>query len=184
MTPPTPATPAPDTKDWTWVLDAPCPQCRFVAGEVPVEGAAALVRAQLPVWSAALADAEVARTRPAPDVWSPLEYGCHVRDVCRVFAGRLRLMLTQVDPVFDTWDQDATALAERYDLADPATVGTELREAAEAMADALDAVPAGALDRPGRRSNGSVFTVASLTRYFLHDLVHHAWDVRGVVGRT
>ena len=29
-----------------------------------------------------------AATRPAPDVWSPLEYACHVRDVHRVFAER------------------------------------------------------------------------------------------------
>ena len=35
-------------------------------------------------------------------------------------------------------------------------------------------------DRPGRRSNGSVFTVDTLGRYHLHDLVHHRWDVRWV----
>jgi hypothetical protein len=35
------------------------------------------------------------------------------------------------------------------------------------------------LGRTGRRSNGSVFTVASLSQYFLHDVVHHLWDVTG-----
>jgi hypothetical protein len=34
-------------------------------------------------------------------------------------------------------------------------------------------------DRPGRRSNGSVFTVETLGSYFLHDLEHHAHDVSG-----
>lgn len=31
--------------------------------------------------------------------------------------------------------------------------------------------------RPGRRSNGSVFTVRTLGQYFLHDVVHHLHDV-------
>ena len=39
-----------------------------------------------------------------------------------ITAGRLDLMLTQTDPHFENWDQDATAVAERYDLADPAVV--------------------------------------------------------------
>jgi hypothetical protein len=34
-----------------------------------------------------------------------------------------------------------------------------------------------AWDRPGLRSNGSRFTVASLGRYHLHDVVHHLRDV-------
>ena len=37
-----------------------------------------------------------------------------------------------------------------------------------------------AWDRRGTRSNGSVFTVESLGRYHLHDVVHHLWDVRWV----
>ena len=31
--------------------------------------------------------------------------------------------------------------------------------------------------RTGRRSNGSAFTVETLGRYHLHDVVHHLWDV-------
>jgi hypothetical protein len=42
----------------------------------------------------------------------------------------------------------------------------------------FDAVPDGAWGRPGRRSNGSTFTVESLGRYFLHDIEHHLHDVR------
>jgi hypothetical protein len=32
-------------------------------------------------------------------------------------------------------------------------------------------------ERPGRRSNGSVFTVRTLGQYFAHDLAHHLHDV-------
>ncbi len=34
------------------------------------------------------------RTRPAMGKWLPLEYGCHVRDVLRLYGTRLDLMLT------------------------------------------------------------------------------------------
>ena len=64
--------------------------------------------------------------RPTPSTWSPLEYACHVRDVCRLFEQRLELMLTQDAPTFDNWDQDETAVADRYGEQDPATVAGEL----------------------------------------------------------
>ena len=31
--------------------------------------------------------------------------------------------------------------------------------------------------RPGRRSDGAEFTIDSLARYLLHDVVHHLHDV-------
>ena len=115
--------------------------------------------------------------RPRPDVWSVLEYGCHVRDVCRVFDQRLRLMLAQDDPFFPNWDQDATALAQRYWTQNPAVVTAALSEAADTIARTFKSVDVDQWSRPGRRSNGTVFTVHSLARYFLHDLVHHLHDV-------
>ena len=57
-------------------------------------------------------------------------------------------------------------------------------EAAEAVAARYESVPADAWDRRGYRSNGSEFTVDSIGRYHLHDIVHHAWDVRAGVARA
>ncbi len=130
----------PDTKDWTWVLERPCPECGFVAAELPATEVAAVVRASVPRWQEVLARPDV-RTRPRPDVWSPLEYACHVRDVYRIFATRVRLMLAEDSPTFDNWDQDATAVAERYAEQDPAAVSVELAEAGEDAASAFDGVP-------------------------------------------
>jgi hypothetical protein len=70
----------PDTKDWTWVLDRPCPECDY--------------------------DAEQ----------------------------------------------------------DPGDIASELAIAAAALAD--------------RRSDGASFTVDTFSRYMLHDVEHHLWDVR------
>jgi hypothetical protein len=167
---------APDTKDWTWVLDRPCPECGYDAAAVERATLGARVRAGLPLWREALARPDAA-VRPDPQTWSPLEYGCHVRDVFGVFDERLRLMLDQDDPLFANWDQDDSALAGRYGEQDPRVVAEELWSAGEVIAARFDVVPSGAWTRPGRRSNGSVFTVDSLGRYFLHDVEHHLHDV-------
>jgi hypothetical protein len=174
----TPSAPEPDLKDWTWVIQDRCPDCGFDAAAFDRSELPALTRQLAGVLAEALQRPE-ATTRPAPDVWSPLEYGCHVRDVCRRFAARARRMLDEDDPLFENWDQNATALADRYWLQDPATVRAELVSAAEAMATTFGGVGDGQWARPGRRSNGSVFTVETLGRYFTHDLAHHAWDVTG-----
>ena len=166
----------PDTKDWTWVLERPCPECGFVAASTEPAGIGAAIRSLTPRWQAALARDDV-RVRPRPGVWSVLEYGAHVRDVHRVFAGRLRAMLTQDYPTFANWDQDAEAREQRYAHQDPQTVALELAEAASTLADLFDAVTPADLGRAGERSNGSVFTVGTLGQYYLHDVVHHVHDV-------
>lgn len=172
---------SPDSKDWTWVLTEPCPECGLVASEVPPEDIGARVRADLPRWEAVLAKPS-AGVRPAvgigaSDIWSPAEYACHVRDVFGLFAERLELMLTEDDPQFANWDQDATAIENDYAAQRAATVSAELVAAGTKTAAVFDAVSAAAWGRAGRRSNGSVFTTATLGQYFLHDVVHHLHDV-------
>ncbi|MDN4174159.1 maleylpyruvate isomerase N-terminal domain-containing protein [Nocardioides sp. SOB77] len=173
----------PDTKDWTWVLERPCADCAYDAGSVDPGRLGGLVRTNATGWSAVLGD-PAARERPAAGTWSVTEYACHVRDVHRVFAERVALVLGEDGVRFENWDQDATAVEDRYDLQDPATVRVELLAAAEVAAAAYDAVPDDAWARRGVRSNGSAFTLDTLARYHLHDLVHHLWDVREAVARA
>jgi hypothetical protein len=167
----------PDTKDWTWVLREPCPECGAVAGDLEPTTVGDRARAALPRWEEALGR-EDARERPDDHTWSPTEYACHVRDVFRVFAGRVGLMLEQDDPEFENWDQDETAVTDHYETQDPADVAPQLVEAGERVADVFDAVPADAWDRTGRRGDGASFTVATLGQYFIHDIEHHLHDVK------
>lgn len=53
----------------------------------------------------------------------------------------------------------------------------ELAAAAALAAGVYEQVSGAAWERPGLRSNGSRFTVASLGRYHLHHVVHHLRDV-------
>lgn len=166
----------PDDKNWTWVLTRPCDECGFDAATVDVARLGDLVRENAAAWPELLAAPDAAR-RPSASRWSALEYACHVRDVFLVFDERLRLMLEADDPDFDNWDQDVTAVEQRYDLQDPTAVADELLAAAAACATRFDMVTPDDYGRTGNRSDGSRFTVDSFGRYFIHDPVHHLADV-------
>jgi SAM-dependent methyltransferase len=166
-----------DTKDWTWVLERPCDECGFEAAAYDRHAIPRAFRRNAHVWFALLADpSAAARTRP--DRWSTLEYACHVHDVHQIYHERVSQMLAEDDPEFENWDQDQTAEDGRYAEQLPSIVGPTLVAAAYAMSDLYDSVPPLAWHRRGRRSDGSEFTVESLARYQLHDVVHHLHDVR------
>jgi hypothetical protein len=168
----------PDTKDWTWVLDRACPECGYDSSSIVASGVAERVRRNGSAWQVVLEASDVS-ARPHPTQWSPLEYACHVRDVCALYLVRLELMLTEDDPLFANWDQDATAVERRYDHAVPVEVAEELLTASHALAATLDSVRGTDWLRTGRRSDSASFTIESFSRYLLHDLVHHLWDVSG-----
>ncbi|MEO6712853.1 MAG: DinB family protein [Mycobacteriales bacterium] len=171
----------PDDKDWTWVLDKRCGECGFDASAADAKNVADQLRDNAADWQRILAvgSADDLRRRPSPDKWSAVEYGCHVRDVFRKYDGRLQLMLTEDDPLFANWDQDATAIEERYAEQDPATVSAQINEAAQSLAHGFDSVEDDEWDRPGRRSDGARFTIDTFARYFIHDPIHHLYDVTG-----
>ncbi len=166
-----------DEKDWTWVLSRPCPECGFDASSFPCRDVGAALRDNAARWRALLTQPEV-RERPSTTVWSALEYGCHVRDVFRLFTARLELMLTEDDPLFQNWDQDESAVTDRYADQDPATVTEQLEIAGATLAGRLEVVALDEWLRAGRRSDGAAFTVDSFARYLLHDPVHHLHDVQ------
>ncbi|MCL2516165.1 MAG: DinB family protein [Microbacteriaceae bacterium] len=171
----------PDDKDWTWVLERPCPECGFDPAAVSFRDVPEAVRENLAGWRSVLAGDGV-DTRPDDATWSPLEYAAHVRDVFRIMHARLNLMLVLDDPEFANWDQDATQVEQDYNGQDPKHVAIEMVDAGLGIASAFELVPDAALARTGRRSNGSTFTVETLAAYFLHDVVHHLHDVGGVAG--
>jgi len=167
----------PETKSWTWVLERPCEECGLDCRSFPREEIAPRCRDAAAPWPGFVTDPR-ARLRPSADRWSALEYACHVRDVYRHGSYRLGRMLNEDNPLFENWDQDETAVSERYDAQDPALVADELGVASTELADLYGTVDGDLWSRPGTRSDGALFTIESFGRYFLHDLVHHIVDVQ------
>lgn len=166
----------PDTKDWTWVLTTPCEECGFDPATVTRAELAGRIAAAAAPWPERLSRPD-ARERPQPSTWSATEYGAHVRDCAGVMAERLRLILTEDDPRFANWDQDEAAVAGNYARADPGEVAEQASSAVAGLASGYETVGDEQWDRPGLRSNGSVFTAFTLGVYALHDFEHHLHDV-------
>ena len=158
----------PESKDWTYVIHDGCAECGFKPTAAPLTGA---LLAPRPGGRAGRSRGE---TRPAATVWSPVSTRATSRHLPDF---RAPAMLTEDDPRFANWDQDATAIADDYFHADPAVVIAQLEREAEATASAFDAVAGARWRRPGRRSDGASFTVETFAVYFLHDVVHHVHDV-------
>jgi hypothetical protein len=135
-----------------------------------------LIRKAAESWSGVLARPGVT-LRPSPERWSPLEYGCHVRDVLRLADARLQLMLIQSDPAFPNWDQDRTAVDADYASQNADAVAIGLIGAAARFTADLDEIRPSDWGRTARRSDGAVFSVDSFARYIVHDPIHHLADV-------
>ena len=88
----------PDTKDWTWVLRRPCPECGLDTQGFSREAVPEMIMTSAEAWQDLLTGPGDTRTRPVPGRWSALEYGCHVRDVFRLFDERLDMMLSSRGP--------------------------------------------------------------------------------------
>ena len=82
-----------DDKDWTWVLQRRCDQCGAEVGTVARDALGERFFVAAEEWVRILEENPAVEVRPAPDVWSPLEYGAHVRDVYAMTSERLDLLL-------------------------------------------------------------------------------------------
>ena len=124
----------------------------------------------------------VLRTRPAPDVWSALEYTAHVRDMFEFYGGRVERVLAEDRPQLAGHDVDE--LARGYNAEDPADVAAALTTRATALADRLDGLDASQWARMGIGSEGDERTVAVLARRAAPEAHHHMLDVGRVLRRV
>jgi hypothetical protein len=168
----------PDTKDWTWVLEKACLECGFDTRTVSRSALPRMLGENAANWQKVLTGpGGTVRARPGPDRWSVLEYACHVRDVFRLFDQRAQLMVSTTGPTFPNWDQDATAINDRYNEQSPDEVARQLVTAGASIANRFAQLTESQWERTGTRSDGAHFSVETLGRYLIHDPVHHLYDV-------
>jgi DinB superfamily len=130
-----------------------------------LRAAAASIRAEVSALPAPLLE-----WHPAAGEWCIKEVLGHLSEAeRRGFAGRIRIILNENEPTFQTWDQDEVARARKDCERDAAALLTEfmgLREEGAVLAAGLTAAD---LARGGHHPKVGYLTVGDL----LHEWVHH-----------
>jgi hypothetical protein len=176
---------------WQWARaqSERCPQCGEDAASIEYEllGPALLQSAE--AWRGFLLDADPAYLRkiPAPGIFSPIQYGAHVRDIQRVYGDRILLMLQEDDPVFPQFNPDEAAW-DAFNAMAVETLASEIGQEAQRLAGILDGLQPDDWSRTMVRDGGSDgvyrFTVAGLARYAVHESRHHLLDAKGTLPGT
>ena len=172
-----PEQPQADDKDWTWVTQRACTECGFDPAAVTPEAYPEQITTLSERFRVVL-DLPDAEERPYPQVWSAIEYGQHLADVCEVMAQRLDAIL-EADGLaeFDSWDGEAASVEKEYWRASANVTSLLLRERAEGAANSFAAPSGDQWQLRGRRGDGGEFTASTLGLYLLHELAHHTHDV-------
>jgi hypothetical protein len=126
------------------------------------------------------------RRRPRPEVWSALEYACHVRDVFLWQRDRLYLALVEDKPSFVRMYRDERVALARYNQQDPRVIASQLVFASQLIAQAFADLEDPAWERrfvynwPEAKERD----VAWLAAHTFHEGRHHLRDFRSVAGRA
>jgi len=163
--------------------DHTCERCGLAYPSLDVDTCLGLVAestATLAGLLPGLAEATL-RQRPAPGVWSVVEYACHVRDVLLTFAVRVHRGVVEEQPRLDPMYADWRAERFGYAAMPLDVLLVELGAAATGFAAEVGTVPDDAWDRTVVRRPTEVRTVRWLVRQAAHECVHHLADVQSAV---
>jgi len=159
-----------------------CEECGFQydlaqaprAGPAIVEG---VVEVAGILGSAAAADL---RTRRQPETWSPLEYGCHLRDVLLVQRERVLTARRTDQPSFDRMGRDERVEHDGYAEQDPRDVARQLADAADLVANVLSRLGPEEWKRSVMYNYPMGFerSLPWMVVHTVHEVLHHPLDVR------
>jgi S-DNA-T family DNA segregation ATPase FtsK/SpoIIIE len=164
-----------------------CPECHFVCKDVPVSDIPVRLRAIPSQYGRALNhDLSSVSLRPEPDIWSAMEYTCHIRDVLLVQRERVVSALVEDRPTAGFMHRDERVTICGYDAHDAAEVLSQLEMAAELCATVFEGLSATQWERPiiylwpatAERD------VAWVGRNVVHEGVHHLMDIERVLNRV
>jgi hypothetical protein len=131
------------------------------------------------LWRRLLVDAGAdVRTRPAPEVWSAIEYAAHSRDITALHCFGVDQALTGTEPAYPAIMADdlIASAATTYQQEDPQLVADALGEEAGRLASMAAGAPTDAWEF-GLTIGEDRSTVRGLLEHALHDSLHHIGDV-------
>ncbi|MFI6070711.1 DinB family protein [Actinoplanes sp. NPDC051343] len=155
-----------------------CAECGFRYEETPPEEVGAAIVAGADDVAALLRGPGV-RLRPRPEVWSALEYACHLRDMLLVQRERVLLARREEQPVAVPMGRDERVEHEGYNEQEPADVARQLADAARLLANVLRRLPGEAWQltliytypEPAERP------LSWVAAHTLHEVRHHRMDI-------
>jgi hypothetical protein len=129
---------------------------------------------------------QIARVRPTPEVWSALEYTCHVRDVLLVQRDRVILALVEDSPSFPRMYRDERVALAGYAEESPEEVAGQLIVAAGLAVKVFERLSDEQAQRPCTYNypRPTERNVAWLGLHTVHEAEHHLGDVRSVLARA
>lgn len=165
-----------------------CAECGFTYDLALAPTVPALARRHAAACAELLrAEPSVLRRRPAPDVWAPLEYACHLRDMLLVQRERVLAARRRDTPLAESMGRDERVEHDGYADQQPADVARQLQDAALLFGNSLDRLSPADWERtliytyPERHKR----PLRWLALHTLHELVHHLLDIRRQLdGRT
>jgi hypothetical protein len=120
------------------------------------------------------------RSRRQPQTWSPLEYGCHVRDVLLVQRERVLAARRTDRPSCDPMGRDERVEHDGYADQDPTDVARQAGDAAQMFAHALSRLGPGDWERTLMYSYPERFerSLRWVAVHTVHEVQHHLLDIR------
>ena len=161
-----------------------CPECRFAWDAVTAAEVTPRITAATDRFAALLREhAGRAQRRPSPEVWSMLEYGCHVRDVLFNLRDRIVLGAVEDNPVPLGMHVNARVDLGLYASDTPLVLADELRIGAALFARTFDALPFGFDERPIFYGwpVAATRTLRWVAAQALHECEHHVADAAAQV---
>jgi len=158
-----------------------CAECGFTYDIHRALAAADAVRTCVAEVSAILRNKDIdVRSRPRPDVWSPLEYGCHLRDVLLVQRERVLLARRKDGASCTPMGREERVEHDGYNKQDPAGVARQLTDAAALFGNVLDRLATDDWDRTVVYNYPETHerSLRWLAIHTVHDLQHHLVDIR------
>lgn len=121
------------------------------------------------------------RRRPAPGVWSPIEYAAHLGEAEAWYVTRIHRVRTEERPHLYAVDWDLACAAGDYATRSVDRVLADVRSSMAALAECAGSLSAVDLTRVGLGSDGGPRTIETLLHRAGHELVHHDGDIRRVL---
>jgi hypothetical protein len=176
---------------WTRIQQEGCPQCGDNPSSRPPGDLGRLAVERAEKWRDFLVRADLTFLRANPEgevfVFSPLQYGAHVRDMLKVYGERMVLGLEQANPTAPLF-YPTQEVFESYNRLGPDELANDIERWAERMAILVAGMEPSSWSRTVTNDRGVygvyTFTIAGLACNAVHEEHHHLLDATGMLSTT